>query len=111
MVSRIGTDAHLCDDPDDVSIAPLLDSRFDSEKCETLKRLLALMAQVLDVSNLFHQVVNIVANQPLEVKKLVYLYLLHYPEKYVALLAIFFNDCFAWSYVIYADGYALAVSN
>ncbi|PON44747.1 AP-3 complex subunit beta [Parasponia andersonii] len=81
MVFRIGTDAHLYDDPEDVSIAPLLDSKFDSEKCEALKRLLALIAQGFDVSNLFPQVVKNVASQSLEVKKLVYLYLLHYAEK------------------------------
>ncbi|KAK1415557.1 hypothetical protein QVD17_31340 [Tagetes erecta] len=81
MVLRIGTDAHLYDDPDDVSISPLLDSKFDSEKCEALKRLLALIAQGLDVSNYFPQVVKNVASQSLEVKKLVYLYLLHYAER------------------------------
>ncbi|KAI3734881.1 hypothetical protein L6452_14361 [Arctium lappa] len=81
MVFRIGTDAHLYDDPDDVSISPLLDSKFDSEKCEALKRLLALIAQGLDVSNYFPQVVKNVASQSLDVKKLVYLYLLHYAER------------------------------
>uniref|UniRef100_A0A803N2L5 AP-3 complex subunit beta n=1 Tax=Chenopodium quinoa TaxID=63459 RepID=A0A803N2L5_CHEQI len=81
MVFRIGTDAHLYDDPEDVSIAPLLDSKFDSEKCEALKRLLALIAQGFDVSNFFPQVVKNVASHSLEVKKLVYVYLLHYAEK------------------------------
>ncbi|MQL85956.1 hypothetical protein Taro_018464 [Colocasia esculenta] len=81
LVFRIGTDAHLYDDPDDVSIAPLLDSSFDSEKVEALKRLLALIAQGEDVSNFFPQVVKNVASPLLEVKKLVYLYLLHYAEK------------------------------
>ncbi|KAL1348453.1 hypothetical protein AAHE18_07G080300 [Arachis hypogaea] len=80
-VFRIGTDAHLYDDPDDVNIAPLLESKFDSEKTEALKRLLALIAQGFDVSNFFPQVVKNVASQSLEVKKLVYLYLLHYAEK------------------------------
>lgn len=56
LVLRIGTDAHLYDDPDDVNIAPLLDSRFDSEKSEALKRLLALIAQGADVSHFFPQV-------------------------------------------------------
>lgn len=56
MVFRMGTDAHLYDDPDDVSIVPLLDSKFDSEKCEALKRLLALIAQGFDVSSYFPQV-------------------------------------------------------
>ncbi|KAE9615050.1 hypothetical protein Lal_00048219 [Lupinus albus] len=81
-VFRIGTDAHLYDDPEDVNIAPLLDSKFDSEKCEALKRLLALIAQGFDVSNFFPQVVKNVASQSLEVKKLAYLYLLHYAEKH-----------------------------
>ncbi|WOL08416.1 AP3-complex subunit beta-A [Canna indica] len=81
LVLRIGTDAHLYDDPDDVSIGPLLDSRFDSEKVDALKRLLALLAQGSDVSQFFPQVVKNVASQSLEVKKLVYLYLLHYAEK------------------------------
>ncbi|KAM7494896.1 hypothetical protein LguiB_029505 [Lonicera macranthoides] len=81
MVFRMGTDAHLYDDPEDVNIAPLLDSKFDSEKCEALKRLLALIAQGFDVCNFFPQVVKNVASQSLEVKKLVYLYLLHYAEK------------------------------
>ncbi|KAG9454700.1 hypothetical protein H6P81_007604 [Aristolochia fimbriata] len=81
LVFRIGSDAHLYDDPEDVNIAPLLDSKFDSEKAEALKRLLALIAQGFDVSNFFPQVVKNVASSSLEVKKLVYLYLLHYAEK------------------------------
>lgn len=81
MVFRIGTDAHLYDDPEDVNIASLLDSKFDTEKCEALKRLLALIAQGFDVCDYFPQVVKNVASQSLEVKKLVYLYLLHYAEK------------------------------
>ncbi|ESQ44908.1 hypothetical protein EUTSA_v10010081mg [Eutrema salsugineum] len=81
VVNRIGTDAHLYDDPEDVNIAPLLDSKFESEKCEALKRLLALIAQGFDVSNFFPQVVKNVASHSSEVKKLVYLYLLHYAER------------------------------
>lgn len=56
MVFRIGTDAHLYDDPEDVNIASLLDSKFDTEKCEALKRLLALIAQGFDVCDYFPQV-------------------------------------------------------
>ncbi|KAL5710774.1 hypothetical protein ACHQM5_021299 [Ranunculus cassubicifolius] len=81
VMFRIGTDAHLYDDPEDVNIAPLLDSKYDVEKCEALKRLLALIAQGFDVANFFPQVVKNVASSSLEVKKLVYLYLLHYAEK------------------------------
>ncbi|XP_062208225.1 AP3-complex subunit beta-A-like isoform X2 [Phragmites australis] len=81
MVGRMGTDAHLYDDPDDASIPALLDSRFDADKVNALKRLLAHIAQGVDVSHLFPQVVKNVASQSLEVKKLVYLYLLHYADK------------------------------
>ncbi|KAJ1287279.1 hypothetical protein BS78_03G419300 [Paspalum vaginatum] len=81
VVGRMGTDAHLYDDPDDASIPALLDSRFDADKVDALKRLLALIAQGVDVAHLFPQVVKNVASQSLEVKKLVYLYLLHYAEK------------------------------
>uniref|UniRef100_A0A0E0JU94 AP-3 complex subunit beta n=2 Tax=Oryza punctata TaxID=4537 RepID=A0A0E0JU94_ORYPU len=81
VVGRMGTDAHLYDDPDDASIPTLLDSRFDADKLDALKRLLALIAQGVDVAHFFPQVVKNVASQSLEVKKLVYLYLLHYAEK------------------------------
>ncbi|CAM0885563.1 unnamed protein product [Alopecurus aequalis] len=81
VVGRMGTDAHLYDDPEDAAIPALLDSRFDGDKVDALKRLLALIAQGVDVAHLFPQVVKNVAAQSLEVKKLVYLYLLHYAEK------------------------------
>uniref|UniRef100_A0ACD5XIZ8 Uncharacterized protein n=1 Tax=Avena sativa TaxID=4498 RepID=A0ACD5XIZ8_AVESA len=81
VVGRMGTDAHLYDDPEDAAIPALLDSRFDGDKVDALKRLLALIAQGIDVAHLFPQVVKNVAAQSLEVKKLVYLYLLHYAEK------------------------------
>ncbi|PRQ50779.1 putative coatomer beta subunit (COPB1), AP complex subunit beta protein [Rosa chinensis] len=48
---------------------------------EALKRLLALIAHGFNVSNFFPQVVKNVATQSLEVKRLVYLYLLHYAQK------------------------------
>lgn len=53
---KAGTDAHLYDDPHDADISRLLDSRFDAEKVEALKRLLALTAQGVDVSAFFPQV-------------------------------------------------------
>lgn len=56
VVGRMGTDAHLYDDPDDASIPALLDSRFDADKVDALKRLLALIAQGVDVAHLFPQV-------------------------------------------------------
>jgi len=57
VVGRMGTDAHLYDDPDDASIPALLDSRFDADKVDALKRLLALIAQGVDVANLFPQAI------------------------------------------------------
>ena len=56
VVGRMGTDAHLYDDPYDASIPELLDSRFDADKVDALKRLLALIAQGVDVAHLFPQV-------------------------------------------------------
>lgn len=57
VVGRMGTDAHLYDDPDDASIPTLLDSRFDADKLDALKRLLALIAQGVDVAHFFPQVI------------------------------------------------------
>jgi hypothetical protein len=56
MVGRMGTDAHLYDDPEDAALPALLDSRFDGDKVDALKRLLALIAQGVDVAHLFPQV-------------------------------------------------------
>ena len=56
LMLKAGTDAHLYDDPHDADITRLLDSRFDAEKVEALKRLLALTAQGVDVSSFFPQV-------------------------------------------------------
>lgn len=81
MVFRMGSDGHLYDDPQDANIESLLDSKFDTEKAEALKRLLALMSQGCDVSNFFPQVVKNVASPSLEIKKLVYIYLVHYAER------------------------------
>jgi AP-3 complex subunit beta len=81
ILLRMSTDAHYYDFPEDVNVIPLLDSKFDSEKSEGLKRLLAFIAQGYDVCNFFPQVVKNVASPSLEVKKLAYLYLLHYAEK------------------------------
>ncbi|XP_024544042.1 AP-3 complex subunit beta-2 [Selaginella moellendorffii] len=81
LVSGVGTDAAIYDDPQDADIPTLLDSRYDADKAQGLKRLIALMAQGQDVSTFFPQVVKGVASQSLEVKKLVYIYLVHYADK------------------------------
>ncbi|KAJ7516116.1 hypothetical protein O6H91_22G043400 [Diphasiastrum complanatum] len=81
LVSGVGTDAHIYDDPEDGNIPTLLASKYDAEKAQGMKRLIALMSQGQDVSNFFPQVVKNVASQSLEVKKLVYIYLVHYAEQ------------------------------
>jgi AP-3 complex subunit beta len=81
LIHRVGTDAYLYDDPEDANIASLLDSKFEAEKVQGLKRLIALLSQGVDVSNFFPQVVKNVASTSLEIKKLVYIYLVHYAER------------------------------
>lgn len=71
-------------------IARQLDSRHDREKLESLKRLVAMISKGRDVSEFFAQVVKNVASHNLEVRKLVYIYLLRYAEQEpdLALLSI-----------------------
>lgn len=56
LMSRVGTDAYLYDEPEDGNIAMLLESKFEAEKAEGMKRLIALLSQGRDVSNFFPQV-------------------------------------------------------
>lgn len=56
LMNRVGTDAYLYDDPEDGNIAMLLDSKFEVEKVEGMKRLIALVSQGRDVSSFFPQV-------------------------------------------------------
>jgi AP-3 complex subunit beta len=56
LIHRVGTDAYLYDDPEDANIASLLDSKFEAEKVQGLKRLIALLSQGVDVSNFFPHV-------------------------------------------------------
>ncbi|CAJ0750017.1 22923_t:CDS:10 [Entrophospora sp. SA101] len=68
-------------------IRRLLDSRHDREKMDGLKRLIAVRR---DLSEFFPDVVKNVASQNLEIRKLVYIYLLRYAEQEpdLALLSI-----------------------
>ncbi|XP_044412372.1 AP-3 complex subunit beta isoform X2 [Triticum aestivum] len=88
VVGWMGTDAHLYDDPEAVAIPALLDSHFNVDKVDALKRLLALIAQGVDVAHLFPQVVKNIVAQSLEVKNLVYLYLLHHTETDFSMAAV-----------------------
>eukprot|EP01120_Amphizonella_sp_Union-15-10_P017775 TRINITY_DN9994_c0_g1_i1.p1 TRINITY_DN9994_c0_g1~~TRINITY_DN9994_c0_g1_i1.p1 ORF type:complete len:1013 (+),score=198.95 TRINITY_DN9994_c0_g1_i1:103-3141(+) len=62
----------------------------DKDKMEGMKRLIAMMSKGTEVSSLFPSVVKLVVCKNIEVKKLVYIYLVHYSEleSDAALLAI-----------------------
>ncbi|KIK10203.1 hypothetical protein K443DRAFT_126976 [Laccaria amethystina LaAM-08-1] len=87
-----GSVAYL--DADDKSkllnIRKQLDSNSDREKLDAMKRLVALISKGRNVSEYFAQVVKNVASQNLEIRKLVYIYLLRYAEQEpdLALLSI-----------------------
>ncbi|KAF5373098.1 hypothetical protein D9758_001497 [Tetrapyrgos nigripes] len=72
------------------NIRKQLDSNSDREKLDAMKRLIALISKGRNVSEYFAQVVKNVASQNLEIRKLVYIYLLRYAEQEpdLALLSI-----------------------
>ncbi|OCH90335.1 hypothetical protein OBBRIDRAFT_793423 [Obba rivulosa] len=72
------------------NIRKQLDSNSDREKLEAMKRLIALISKGRNVSEYFAQVVKNVASHNLEIRKLVYIYLLRYAEQEpdLALLSI-----------------------
>ncbi|KAF8841272.1 hypothetical protein BDN67DRAFT_967479 [Paxillus ammoniavirescens] len=74
--------ASIFDMPDDKvkNIGKQLDSSSDREKLDAMKRLIALISKGRNVSNYFPQVVKNVASQNIEIRKLVYIYLLRYAE-------------------------------
>ncbi|EFA74723.1 beta adaptin [Heterostelium album PN500] len=67
-----------------------LDGPSDKDKLECMKKLIAMISKGRDVSEVFPQVVKNVIAKNLELKKLVYMYLVHYAESEheSALLAI-----------------------
>mmetsp|Transcript_27495 Transcript_27495/g.38256 ORF Transcript_27495/g.38256 Transcript_27495/m.38256 type:complete len:840 (+) Transcript_27495:106-2625(+) len=58
----------------------MLDTGSDADKLEGMKRLIAMMSKGRDVSGCFPDVVKLVVCQNLDVKKLVYIFLVHYAE-------------------------------
>ncbi|KAF9223557.1 hypothetical protein BS17DRAFT_782090 [Gyrodon lividus] len=75
--------ASIFDMPDDKvkNIGKQLDSSSDREKLDAMKRLIAVLtSKGRNVSAYFPQVVKNVASQNLEIRKLVYIYLLRYAE-------------------------------
>ncbi|KAI9001544.1 adaptin N terminal region-domain-containing protein [Trametes punicea] len=87
-----GTGSAYLDNPEEKvkNIAKQLDSNSDREKLEAMKRLIALISRGRNVSEFFAQVVKNVASHNLEIRKLVYIYLLRYAEQEpdLALLSI-----------------------
>lgn len=68
----------------------MLDSNKDGLKLEAMKRIIGMVAKGRDASDLFPAVVKNVVSKNLEVKKLVYVYLVRYAEEQqdLALLSI-----------------------
>ncbi|XP_078374123.1 AP-3 complex subunit beta-2-like isoform X2 [Oculina patagonica] len=68
----------------------MLDSSKDNLKLDAMKRIIGMMADGRDMSDLFAAVVKNVVSKNVEVKKLVYLYLVRYAEEQqdLALLSI-----------------------
>lgn len=68
----------------------MLDTNKDSLKLEAMKRIIGMVAKGKDASDLFPAVVKNVVSKNIEVKKLVYVYLVRYAEEQqdLALLSI-----------------------
>ena len=73
-----------------------LNSSRDSERTEAVKRIVAAMTEGKDVSMLFIDVLNCMQSNKLELKKLVYLYLMNYsrsqPERAILAVNSFVKD-------------------
>ena len=95
MSSRaIGGDAHFFDDSTTPSkVRQYLDSTKEHDKLKGMKWLLAMLSKGRDVSEFFADVVKNVVVKSIEVKKMVYIYLVHYADydhtcREIALLSI-----------------------
>ncbi|KAH8839285.1 hypothetical protein MCOR27_005005 [Pyricularia oryzae] len=76
--------------PDKAQIKRLLDSRNEREVLDGLRKVIAMMYRSQNILQFFSSVVKNVASPNLEIKKLVYIYLLHHAEQEpdLALLSI-----------------------
>lgn len=87
-------DAHFFEDSTPPSqVHQFLDSSLETDKLRGMKWLLAMLSKGKDVSEFFPAVVKNVVVKSLEVKKMVYLYLVHYADydascRDIALLSI-----------------------
>ena len=99
-IVSVGGDAHYFEDTmTEAQVKVALDSRRPLEVVPALKYLLALLSKGVDVSNFFPEVVKNVVGHSVEVKKLVYMFLVHYADynmtcREMALLSVnsFQND-------------------
>jgi len=74
-------DSHFFEDTDPpIKIKSYLSSTNENEKLKGMKHLLALLSQGGDISEYFPDVVKNVSVGSVEVKKLVYIYLVHYAD-------------------------------
>ncbi|KAG5646111.1 hypothetical protein DXG03_004350 [Asterophora parasitica] len=89
-IPRTSNTIYLEGDEKAKDIRRQLDSNSDREKLDAMKRLIAFISKGRNVSEYFAQVVKNVASQNLEIRKLVYIYLLRYAEQEpdLALLSI-----------------------
>jgi len=80
-IVSVGGDAHFFEDTMSVTqVKMALDSRRESEAINALKYLLALLSKGVDVSEFFPEVVKNVVGNNVELKKLVYMFLVHYAD-------------------------------
>ena len=90
----IGGDAHFFDDAaTPAKVRQNLDSTKEADKLKGMKWLLAMLSKGRDVSEFFADVVKNVVVKSVEVKKMVYIYLVHYADydntcREIALLSI-----------------------
>ncbi|XP_034458456.1 AP-3 complex subunit beta-1 isoform X1 [Hippoglossus hippoglossus] len=87
LSSRSPTETHKVGNED---LKEMLESNKESLKLEAMKRVVGLIAKGKNASELFPAVVKNVANKNIELKKLVYVYLVRYAEEQqdLALLSI-----------------------
>ncbi|KAF8150686.1 adaptin N terminal region-domain-containing protein [Crassisporium funariophilum] len=72
--------ATATDEKTKLAIRKQLDGNSDRDKLDAMKRLVALISKGRNVSEYFAPVVKLVASPNLEIRKLVYIYLLRYAE-------------------------------
>ncbi|CAI5948888.1 unnamed protein product [Closterium sp. NIES-65] len=82
FISHISSDGAFYDDPDaGGSIRQLLASKYEAERAQGMKRVLALLATGHDASELFTDVVKLVITPSLPIKRMVCSFIAHYAQR------------------------------